>query len=451
MPGWVSASCSVRSNTRAGPRSRAGRGRRAWKGSTTAAPGGSATVRPRRDRSPACSRRTAANSCVQLYNLLIYYLNPSILTARSHCIGGLVGHHRPGECTIAARRPRSSGSVPRCAICPVTRAARFGGTRRLRGDGRQPAAGHPCRRLRERGIGYDTIGSAGHESNALVAAAVRATDPALLHYRSGAFFPACSMQAGRSLEDGLRAVLLGMFADRRPGVGRPGQGLRRRVAGGDPTDVDDCVAPATGAGSGAGDRPRAPHRSADPLAARRHRRLQLRRCQHQPLDRGRRTQRRRVRRRTGVATPAAVRMRGQRHRHLGPVPPAGSPRPRSVRASILLRRRRRARRGRRSSPRCRRHRAPTAPTGPVAPAHGPVPEPCGQRRGNRVPLPRRDQYRRSISIRCLRWPAASAIRARRRDDEIAATWTGSRPNSPRRRPSPTPRPSWRPSPPRHSR
>jgi 2-oxoisovalerate dehydrogenase E1 component len=69
-----------------------------------------------------------------------------------------------------------------------------------------------ARRLRERGIGYYTIGSAGHESNALVAEALRLDDPALLHYRSGAFFLQRTLQAGRSLDDGLRAVLLGMVA-----------------------------------------------------------------------------------------------------------------------------------------------------------------------------------------------------------------------------------------------
>jgi TPP-dependent pyruvate/acetoin dehydrogenase alpha subunit len=69
-----------------------------------------------------------------------------------------------------------------------------------------------ARRMRDRGHGYYTIGSAGHESNAFVAAALRPTDPALLHYRSGAFFLARTMQAGGSLDDGLRAILLGMFA-----------------------------------------------------------------------------------------------------------------------------------------------------------------------------------------------------------------------------------------------
>ncbi|MEV0326173.1 transketolase C-terminal domain-containing protein [Micromonospora echinospora] len=45
-----------------------------------------------------------------------------------------------------------------------------------------------ARWLRSFGEGYHTIGSAGHEGNAAVAAALRPTDPALLHYRSGAFY-----------------------------------------------------------------------------------------------------------------------------------------------------------------------------------------------------------------------------------------------------------------------
>jgi len=44
------------------------------------------------------------------------------------------------------------------------------------------------RRLQRQGQSFYTIGSAGHEANACVAAALRPTDPAFLHYRSGAFF-----------------------------------------------------------------------------------------------------------------------------------------------------------------------------------------------------------------------------------------------------------------------
>src|SRR5262245_30222732 len=45
-----------------------------------------------------------------------------------------------------------------------------------------------ARALREAGRGFYTIGSSGHEGNAALAAATRPTDPALLHYRSGAFY-----------------------------------------------------------------------------------------------------------------------------------------------------------------------------------------------------------------------------------------------------------------------
>jgi 2-oxoisovalerate dehydrogenase E1 component len=67
-----------------------------------------------------------------------------------------------------------------------------------------------ARRLRGQGKGFYTIGSSGHESNALVAAALRPTDPALLHYRSGGFFAERARQVGGS--DPIRDVLLGMLA-----------------------------------------------------------------------------------------------------------------------------------------------------------------------------------------------------------------------------------------------
>lgn len=69
-----------------------------------------------------------------------------------------------------------------------------------------------ARWLREQGEGFYTIGSAGHEGNAAVGAVTRVTDPALLHYRSGAFYLARSAQAGRLAEEGLRDVLLGLAA-----------------------------------------------------------------------------------------------------------------------------------------------------------------------------------------------------------------------------------------------
>ena len=45
-----------------------------------------------------------------------------------------------------------------------------------------------ARYLRREGPGLYTIASAGHESNAAIASALRPTDPALLHYRSGGFY-----------------------------------------------------------------------------------------------------------------------------------------------------------------------------------------------------------------------------------------------------------------------
>src|SRR5262249_14124840 len=67
-----------------------------------------------------------------------------------------------------------------------------------------------ARWLRSRDQGFYTIGSSGHESNAAVAAALRATDPALLHYRSGGFFLARAQQVAGS--NPLRDVLLGVVA-----------------------------------------------------------------------------------------------------------------------------------------------------------------------------------------------------------------------------------------------
>ena len=80
--------------------------------------------------------------------------------------------------------------------------------------------------LRSRDSGYYTIGSAGHESNAAVAAALRLTDPALLHYRSGAFYLMRAAQAGRA-EDGIADVLLGMVA----AAAEPIAGGRHKVFG----------------------------------------------------------------------------------------------------------------------------------------------------------------------------------------------------------------------------
>jgi 2-oxoisovalerate dehydrogenase E1 component len=67
-----------------------------------------------------------------------------------------------------------------------------------------------ARYLRAEGHGFYTIGSAGHEANAAVGAVLRPDDPALLHYRSGAFYLARAGQVPGS--EPLRDVLLGLVA-----------------------------------------------------------------------------------------------------------------------------------------------------------------------------------------------------------------------------------------------
>ncbi len=83
-----------------------------------------------------------------------------------------------------------------------------------------------ARWLRAQGAGYYTIGSAGHEGNAGLAAALRITDPALLHYRSGAFYLARCQQATPP-RDGIRDVLLGLVA----AADEPIAGGRHKVFG----------------------------------------------------------------------------------------------------------------------------------------------------------------------------------------------------------------------------
>jgi 2-oxoisovalerate dehydrogenase E1 component len=82
-----------------------------------------------------------------------------------------------------------------------------------------------ARRLGAEGTGYYTIGSSGHEGNAAVAAALRPTDPALLHYRSGAFY----VERARQVPDSapLLDVMLGVTA----AASEPIAGGRHKVFG----------------------------------------------------------------------------------------------------------------------------------------------------------------------------------------------------------------------------
>jgi 2-oxoisovalerate dehydrogenase E1 component len=82
-----------------------------------------------------------------------------------------------------------------------------------------------ARWLRGHDKGFYTIGSSGHEGNAAVAAALRVTDPALLHYRSGGFYVARAQQVDGT--DPLRDVLLGLVA----ATEEPISGGRHKVFG----------------------------------------------------------------------------------------------------------------------------------------------------------------------------------------------------------------------------
>jgi 2-oxoisovalerate dehydrogenase E1 component len=92
-----------------------------------------------------------------------------------------------------------------------------------------------ARWLRSFNEGFYTIGSSGHEGNAAVAAALRADDPALLHYRSAAFYCAraafASSSAAGADEKGLleaaRDVLRGVVASAQ----EPIAGGRHKVFG----------------------------------------------------------------------------------------------------------------------------------------------------------------------------------------------------------------------------
>jgi 2-oxoisovalerate dehydrogenase E1 component len=83
-----------------------------------------------------------------------------------------------------------------------------------------------ARWLRAKGAGFYTIGSSGHEGNAAVAAALRPTDPALVHYRSGAFYLVRAAKATPP-RDGVDDVLLGLVA----ALAEPIAGGRHKVFG----------------------------------------------------------------------------------------------------------------------------------------------------------------------------------------------------------------------------
>ena len=66
-----------------------------------------------------------------------------------------------------------------------------------------------ARRLKGDGLSYYTISSAGHEVNAVLGALTRTSDPAFLHYRSGAFVMARSRHAPEidAVSDTIRSII----------------------------------------------------------------------------------------------------------------------------------------------------------------------------------------------------------------------------------------------------
>ena len=140
---------------------------------------------------------------------------------------------------------------------PVRAGSRLDGTTLLAILDAQAESRHldfAARWMQQQGGGYYTISSAGHEGNAALAAALRPNDPALLHYRSGAFYCARARQVPGV--DPVRDVLLGVAAS----ADEPIAGGRHKVFGRaelaiDPADVDDRLAPAPRGRSRAGHRP----------------------------------------------------------------------------------------------------------------------------------------------------------------------------------------------------
>jgi 2-oxoisovalerate dehydrogenase E1 component len=112
---------------------------------------------------------------------------------------------------------------------PVRAGSALTGARCLELFGAQLASRHldlAARWLRAQGAGFYTIGSSGHEGNAAVAAALRPDDPALLHYRSCAFYLVRADQADPP-RDGVGDVLLGLAA----AAEEPIAGGRHKVIG----------------------------------------------------------------------------------------------------------------------------------------------------------------------------------------------------------------------------
>jgi 2-oxoisovalerate dehydrogenase E1 component len=136
-------------------------------------------------------------------------------------VGGLPGGPaRPGS-------TGPGGGGPGWAA-PVRAGSRLDGTTLLAIFDAQAQSRHldfAARWMQQQEHGYYTISSAGHEGNAAVAAALRPSDPALLHYRSGGFY--CARAGQVAGIDPVRDVLLGVAAS----ADEPIAGGRHKVFG----------------------------------------------------------------------------------------------------------------------------------------------------------------------------------------------------------------------------
>jgi 2-oxoisovalerate dehydrogenase E1 component len=128
-----------------------------------------------------------------------------------------------------AARPEESPPAGTGPAAPVRAGSALTGERCLELFDAQLASRHldvAARWLRSRNAGFYTIGSSGHEGNAALAAALRPGDPALLHYRSCAFYLVRAAQAAPP-RDGVSDVLLGLAA----AEAEPIAGGRHKVLG----------------------------------------------------------------------------------------------------------------------------------------------------------------------------------------------------------------------------
>ena len=96
-----------------------------------------------------------------------------------------------------------------------------------------------AREMRSRNEGFYTIGSSGHEANAVVGYLTRITDPAFLHYRSGGFMMARTPQAA-GLRSAVRHRAVAVCEHRRSDFRWSPQSVGLPTGLGSAADFDHC-------------------------------------------------------------------------------------------------------------------------------------------------------------------------------------------------------------------